>query len=71
MERRILAALDWVAVRMMASALRRGVDPRALEQSVMSAYRHKSPEEARAAAADKLRRAQLRNTVKALTRGAR
>lgn len=69
--RRILGALDWVAVRLMAYALRHGADPLALEDAVRTAYRHKTPEEAGAAARDKMTRAGLRNQVRALTRGAR
>lgn len=71
MAARILGALDWVAVRLMAYALRHGVGVLELEQAVRTAYRHKSPAEAEAAARGKLHRAQLRNQVRALARGAR
>jgi hypothetical protein len=71
MAARILGALDWLAVRLMAFALRHETDAIKLEQAVKTAYRHKTPVEAEAAARDKLHRAQLRNQVRALARGAR
>jgi hypothetical protein len=71
MASRILGALDWLAVRLMSFALRHGAGALELEQAVKTAYRHKTPAEAEAAARDKLHRAQLRNQVRALARGAR
>lgn len=67
--RPILRALDYVAVRLMAFALRHGVDPDELRGQVRRSYRHKGPLEAQAAASSKLQRAQARNTARAARRG--
>ena len=66
--RPILAALDWLAVRLLAFALRHGADPNELRQAVMSAYRHQAPAKAQALAASKLHRAAVRNQVRAVAR---
>lgn len=69
MARAILGALDWVAVRLMAYALRHGTDPAELRQAVLKAYRHGTWQERAEKASSKLARAEARNTARAARRG--
>lgn len=69
MARPILRALDWVAVRLMAFALRHGTDPAELRGAVLAAYRHGTWEQRAEQASSKLGRAQARNTARAAKRG--